>query len=58
MRFADQARLQRLFPDLGEGLFPEGGKAGGDESDEEAIEALTEVLDKLGGPDCAPDSAA
>jgi len=55
---ADQAGLQRLFPGLGEGLFPGRGNAGGDESDEEAIEALTEVLDKLGGPQSAPDVAA
>ncbi|CAL8462001.1 g1532 [Coccomyxa elongata] len=46
-----QALLQRLFPDVqGEGLFPGGSRANDDESDEEAIEALSEVLDKLGTP--------
>ncbi len=46
-----QALLQRLFPDVqGEGLFPGGARANDDESDEEAVEALSEVLGKLGTP--------
>lgn len=52
----DQALLQRLFPDIqGGGLFPGGSRANDDESDEEAVEALSEVLDKLGIPSTTAD---
>ncbi|EIE25039.1 FAD/NAD(P)-binding domain-containing protein [Coccomyxa subellipsoidea C-169] len=52
-----QALLQRLFPDLQGGLFPGGGDAGDDESDEEAIQALSEALGDLGVPTDGPDKA-
>lgn len=57
MWWPDQALLQRLFPDLQEGLFPGGGNAGDDESDEEAIEALSEALGDLGAPAANVNSA-
>ncbi|BDA41276.1 Rab proteins geranylgeranyltransferase component A 2 [Coccomyxa sp. Obi] len=53
-----QALLQRLYPDMqGEGLFPGGPRADDDESDEEAVQALSEVLDKLGTPRTTADEA-
>ena len=42
-----ELKLQQLFPEV-EHLFDREGAAGDDDSDDEAIEALTEALDKLG----------
>lgn len=53
-----QELLQRLFPETqGEGLFPGRSRANDDESDEEAVEALSEVLDRLGTPSTSVDEA-
>ncbi len=43
-----ELKLQQLFPELG-CLFDRKGAAADDDSDDEAIEALTEALDNLGG---------
>ena len=42
-----ELKLQQLFPGL-EHLFDREGAAGDDDSDDEAIEALTEALGELG----------
>lgn len=42
-----EGSLQQLFPDL-QSMFPDNGSAGDDDSDDEAIEALSEALDGLG----------
>lgn len=46
----EQGHLRVLFPELGEQLFPGGMHQGGDESDDEAVEALSAALDKLALP--------
>ena len=42
-----ELKLQQIFPGM-EHLFDRKGPAADDDSDDEAIEALTEALDKLG----------